>query len=107
MFGLPVNYSTELGQSARNESGHIISAKALMIRWFASLNRTAMDNGEVITDEGTGQAVDIYNFLWEEALSQFLLHYKPPEGIHIYFNVARRYAFYNLRFVTDKRSYYV
>ncbi|ODN02586.1 Patched domain-containing protein 3, partial [Orchesella cincta] len=92
VFGRPVNYATELGKLQRNESGYIIGAEAVMIRWFARLNRTAMNLGDVLNDEGTGQAVDKYNFMWEKELSKFFLSFRPPEGVNIYFNVARSFA---------------
>ncbi|CAL8090383.1 unnamed protein product [Orchesella dallaii] len=92
VFGRPVNYASELGKLQRNESGYIVGAQAVMIRWFARLNRTAMNLGDVLNDEGTGQAVDKYNFMWEKELSNFFLSYRPPEGVDIYFNVARSFA---------------
>lgn len=52
-----------------------------------------MDSGDVVTDEGTGQAVDKYNFLWEKELSHFFQNYKPSvDGVTVYYNIARSFA---------------
>lgn len=73
-----------------------------MIRWFSRLNRTAIVNGEVLTDEGTGQTVDKYNFLWEAELAKFFNEYEPPEGVTVYYNIARRYVHKICKIITGK-----
>jgi len=92
VFGRPVDYSTELGAVTRNESGHIIKAQAIMVRWFGRINQTALDLGKIENDLGTGENVDKISLLWEIELSNLLISYPLPEGVTLYFNIARRYT---------------
>jgi len=93
IFGRPMDYSTELGDTKRDGNGSIVQAGAIMLRWFAKINQT----GKIENDLGTGENVDKINLLWEKELSNFLLGYTMPEGMKLYFNVARR--FFLLRYI--------
>jgi hypothetical protein len=74
----------------RDQNGSIVKAGAIMLRWFAKINQTALNLGKIEHDLGTGENVDKTSLLWEKELSDFLMSYPLPDGVKLYFNVARR-----------------
>jgi len=85
-----VNYSSEFSGIVRNDSGHIIQANAVFLSWFAKINQTAISGGESNSDLGNGETVDENNLLWETELVKLLLNYPLPQGVEMYFRIARR-----------------
>ncbi|CAG7727935.1 unnamed protein product [Allacma fusca] len=95
VFGRPVNYTTEMGGIIRNETGQIVKASAIFIRWFAKINQTALrQEGQATNDLGTGELVDRKNLEWEKHLSNVLLKKSQSldSDIVMYFSTARSFG---------------
>ncbi len=87
-----MNYTSEFGGIVRNDSGHIIQANAVFLSWFAKINQTAISSGDSSNDLGNGETVDESNLLWETELVNLLINYSLPQGVEMYFRVARRFV---------------
>jgi hypothetical protein len=92
VFGRFVNYTSELGGIVRNETGEIVQANSVLLRLFAKINETALSMGSLKNDFGTGEVVDENNLMWESQLVKLLTDFPLPEGLKMYFRVARRFV---------------
>uniref|UniRef100_A0A1B0D602 SSD domain-containing protein n=1 Tax=Phlebotomus papatasi TaxID=29031 RepID=A0A1B0D602_PHLPP len=60
------NFSSFLGGIERNSSGHIVSAKGIMSRWFLYMNYLTLNPQEQGNMAGTGEWASEETLIWEE-----------------------------------------
>lgn len=49
-----------------NENGEIISAQSILLFWAVAVNKTAIQRGEAVRDDGTGELADELSLAWEK-----------------------------------------
>lgn len=63
--GHEANFQSLLGGVTRNETGHIVAARALVTHWMVHVNFSAVDHNKVGNAAGTEDWVSEEAFLWE------------------------------------------
>ncbi|GAB0092699.1 NPC intracellular cholesterol transporter 1 homolog 1b-like [Sergentomyia squamirostris] len=66
------DFSDLLGDVERNSTGHIVSARGLMSRWFIYMNFSAFDPQQQGNYAGTGEWATEEALIWEEAFIETL-----------------------------------
>lgn len=94
IFGRPINITADLGGIERNETGHIVKAKAILLRWYTKINQTQLATGDDVTfDIGTGELIAQDNLDWEADFIDAFLGYTAPDPMKFYFKAHRRSVF--------------
>lgn len=98
--GHEADFSRLLGGIVRNETGHIVAAKALLTNWMVYVNFSNVNHDRVGNSAGTEDWVSEEALLWEnEFLStiesikeEFDINNYYDDDVKIYFSAGRRYV---------------
>ncbi|KAK7067473.1 hypothetical protein SK128_020367, partial [Halocaridina rubra] len=92
--GYPTNFTDLLGDVERDESGiKILRAKSSLTSIFMEINRTEVNEGGTISENGGSEEVDIGLFNWEgEFISVLSDTSERPEGLTTYFQSQRSFG---------------
>nr|XP_053651755.1 patched domain-containing protein 3-like [Cherax quadricarinatus] len=93
VFGYKVNFTKYLGSVVYDETGRMVGAKAAMHMWVSQVNQSALDLGNSVVDQGTGELVDKAGFDWEKAWVDTILNdISRPRYIKVYAHAASSFG---------------
>nr|XP_045607427.1 patched domain-containing protein 3-like isoform X2 [Procambarus clarkii] len=93
VFGYKVNFTSYLGSVTYDEAGRVVGARAAMHMWVTVVNQTALDQGNIVVDQGSGELVDTAGFTWEKAwVDTVLNNTSRPKDILVYAQAASSFG---------------
>jgi len=87
-----VKYSNLLGNVKLNETGHIIGAESMLVQIFTRVNFSAIVEGSVSNDAGTGDLVDPVNLEWEESYVRYMQNVSTTTKSRLHFMASRSFG---------------
>nr|XP_023011826.1 Niemann-Pick C1 protein-like [Leptinotarsa decemlineata] len=91
LYGRLKDYNDLLGGVVRNESGHIISAKAIQNIWYLNVNFSSIDMTTSGNDAGTALWANDEGLDWENAFLK-LMNNITKNFNHIYYSAGRSFG---------------
>ena len=91
-LGFDQDFSKYLGEVTRNQTGHIVGAKATFIRFFGRVNVSAITSAE-LSSSSKGSPVDRFTLRWETELIETLTtKLGNHSGFELFPNVAKSFS---------------